>query len=68
MANKKIVSGSEKQLLARRSLDADTLAQILAQPTWTPEQAEQILAAQVGSGLTIAQFAKQRGAFGGPAV
>lgn len=50
----------KKRLKGSGSIDEDRLARILAQPTWTQEQAREVLAAQVHSGLTIAQFAKQR--------
>lgn len=41
------------------SLEEARLAELVAQPTWNARQAQQVLAAQVGSGWTIAQFAKQ---------
>jgi hypothetical protein len=50
----------KKQLTGRSSIDEDRLALLLAQPAWTQEQAQEVLAAQVSSGLTIAQFATQR--------
>ena len=53
-------SAGKKRLLSGSSIDEDRLALLLAQPTWTQEQAQQVLAAQIHSGLTIAQFAKQR--------
>lgn len=61
MAQKEFDPASEKQSPEDPVVDEEKLTRILGQPTWTPEQAEQILAAQVRSGLTIAQFAKQRG-------
>ena len=53
-------SAGKKRLLGSSSLDEDRLELLLAQPTWTQEQAQEVLAAQVHSGLTIAQFATQR--------
>lgn len=53
-------SAGKKRLLSSSSPDEDRLKLLLAQPTWTPEQAREVLAAQVDSGLTIAQFATQR--------
>jgi hypothetical protein len=61
MANDHVGSyGGKKRLLGGSSIDEDRLALILAQPTWNQEQAQEVLAAQVHSGLTIAQFATQR--------
>jgi hypothetical protein len=61
MANDHVGScAGKKRLVTGSSSDEDRLAQILAQPTWTQEQAQEVLAAQVHSGLTIAQFATQR--------
>lgn len=53
-------SAGKERLLSSSSPDEDRLKLLLAQPTWTPEQAREVLAAQVDSGLTIAQFATQR--------
>ncbi len=61
MANDHVGScAGKKRLIGGSSIDEDRLAQILAQPAWTQEQAQEVLAAQVHSGLTIAQFATQR--------
>ncbi len=61
-------SARKKRLLSRSSPDEDRLKLLLAQPTWTPEQAWEVLVAQVDSGLTIvrrknklATLAKNRG-------
>lgn len=60
MANDHVGScAGKKRLAGRSSIDEDRLALLLAQPTWTQEQAQEVLAAQVRSGLTIAQFATQ---------
>jgi hypothetical protein len=58
-------SAGKKRRLSRNNIDEERLALLLAQPTWTPEQAQEVLAAQVGSKLTIAQFATQRGVSAG---
>ncbi len=61
MSHKKSASGNGKSLSKGRTLDEEELAVLLAQPEWNPQQAAQILQAQVDSGQSIAAFATQRG-------
>ncbi len=65
MAKKKFGAVAEKLSPAESSQDEVRLAAILAQPEWTRQQAQQVFVAQVHGGLTIAQFAKQRGVTAG---
>lgn len=61
MSHKKSASANGKSLSRGRTLDEEELAVLLAQPEWNQQQAEQVLQAQVDSGQSIAEFARQRG-------
>ena len=61
MAKKNVGAGADKEPAAGGSQQETRLARILGEAAWSGEQAEQVLAAQGQSGLTIAQFAKQHG-------
>lgn len=65
MATKNFGTTNGKSQPTLRSIEEQRLAQILAQPTWTPEQAAQVLADQRTSGQKIAHYAKQRGVTAG---
>ena len=61
MSHKKSTAVNGKNLSRGRTLDEEELALLLAQPEWNQQQAEQVLQAQVDSGQSIAEFARQRG-------
>ncbi len=61
MAKKNVGAVADKEPPAGPSVEESRLARLVAAAAWTAEQAEQVLAAQGGSGLSLAQFAKQHG-------